>query len=251
MHRFRFHHAALVLSFAIASGLAFAQDADIVVGQSADWGAHLTDASGMSLYLYERDEPDALSCVDACTDNWPPLIVDGDVEVGEGLDSELAGTVERPDGSLQATYGGHPVYTYVRDAEAGDTNGQGLGGAFFLVSPQGTTLTERAELERVEMDDDLYTALMSEGQTTYASQCAMCHASDGAGQIGPSLQSNDLLGNNEFLIGRILNGFPAHGMPPFRSQLTDREIAAVSTFVRNSWENDFGGVFEEEVSELR
>lgn len=250
MHRFRLH-VSLVLLLAIATGLAFAQDAAIAVGESPNWGAHLTDASGMSLYLYDRDEPGALACLDACTNNWPPVLVNGEVVVAGGLDPELADTVERPDGSLQATYGGHPLYTYARDGAAGDTNGQGLGGAFFLVSLEGTSLTERAERQRVEMDDDLYAALMSEGETAFAAQCAVCHAADGAGQIGPSLQSNDLLGNNEFLIGRILNGFPDHGMPAFRSQLTDREIAAIATFIRNSWENDFGGVFEEEVSELR
>jgi len=233
----------------MAASLGHAQD--LATTETADWGTVLTNADGMSLYLYMEDVDGELACVGACTNNWPPVLIEGEPAVAEGLDDAVAATVIRGDDARQLTYGGHPLYTYVRDREPGDTNGQALGDAFFLVSPDGTAVTERTALERVEMDDDLFAALMSEGEGVYASQCAVCHADDGAGKIGPSLQTNDLLGNTEFLIGRILNGFAEHGMPPFRGQLTDREIASVATFVRNSWGNDFGGVFEEEVSELR
>lgn len=252
MHRFHVTALAISLALALLASASLAQQGTTLSAATApEWGTFLVDRAGMSVYLYERDEPGALACVDACVNNWPPVVADGDVSVGDGLDPELVGSVERPDGTMQLTYGGHPLYTYARDSEAGDTNGQGLGGAFFLVAPGGTSITERAPLERVDMDAALYEELMTIGESTYAAQCAVCHAADGAGQIGPSLRENDLLGNTEFLAGRILNGFPEHGMPPFRSQLTDKEIAAVATFVRNSWNNDFGGVFEEEVSDLR
>ena len=252
MHRFRVHALALSLALTLLVSLANAQqDTTLSTAEAQEWGTHLVGADGMSVYLYERDEPEALACVDACTNNWPPVTADGDLTVGESLDPALVGTVERPDGTTQVTYGGHPLYTYARDSEPGDTNGQGLGGAFFLVSAAGESIVERAPLERVEMDAALFDELFTIGESAYAAQCAVCHAADGTGQIGPSMQENDLLGNTDFLAGRILNGFPAHGMPPFRSQLTDKEIAAVATFVRNSWGNDFGGVFEEEVSDLR
>jgi len=233
----------------VAASLGYAQD--LATTDTTDWGTVLTNADGMSLYLYREDADGELACVGACTNNWPPLSVEGEPAVGEGLDDALAGTVARPDGAQQVTYGGHPLYTYARDREPGDTNGQALGDAFFLVTPGGTAATERVALERVEMDEDLFAALMAEGESSFAAQCAVCHADDGAGKIGPSLQSNDLLGNTEFLIGRILNGFEAHGMPAFRDQLTDRQIASIATLVRNSWGNDFGGVFEEGVRELR
>lgn len=251
MHRcFRALVLSLVLGLVASIGVA-QQDATLSTADAQAWGTYLVDQNGMSVYLYEQDEPDALACLDACTNNWPPVVADGDATIADLLDPELIGSVERPDGTMQVTYGGHPLYTYARDREPGATNGQGLGGAFFLVSPSGESIVERAPLERVEMDAALYEELMTVGESAYAAQCAVCHAGDGAGQIGPSLRENDLLGNTDFLAGRILNGFPEHGMPPFRTQLTDREIAAVATFVRNSWGNDFGGVFEEEVSELR
>lgn len=252
MHRCRILVLATSLALALLASVGVAQPgATLSTADSQEWGAHLVDRDGMSVYLYERDEPGALACIDACTNNWPPVLADGDVTIGEGLNVDLVGTVERPDGAVQVTYAGHPLYTYVRDAEPGDDNGQGLGGAFFLVAPTGVAIVESEPLERVEMDAALYEELMSIGAPTYAAQCAVCHAPDGAGKIGPSLQENDLLGNTEFLVGRILNGFTDHGMPPFRDQLTDKEIAAVATFVRNSWGNEFGGVFAEEVSDLR
>lgn len=249
MHRVRFVLLSLLIA---ASGLAMAQDTiRLSTVDGADWGVHVVVGEGMSVYLYEPDEGGAIACVDACTNNWPPVIADSDITVGEELDRGLVDTVERPDGTSQVTYGGHPLYTYVRDAEAGDANGQGLGGAFFLLSPGGDAVVERAAREPVGMDAELFEELMTAGETNFAAQCAVCHAADGTGKIGPSLHENDLLGDTGFLAGRILNGFRAHGMPPFRDQLTDREIAAVATFVRNSWGNDFGGVFEEEVTELR
>lgn len=252
MHRSHVRAFAISLVLALLASASVAQQgATLSVATAPEWGTYLVDGAGMSVYLYQRDEPGELACLDACVNNWPPVVVEGDIAVGDGLTPELAGSVERPDGTQQATYGGHPLYTYVRDSEPGDTNGQGLGGAFFLVAPGGSSITERAPLERVEMEAALYEELMTTGESTYAAQCAVCHASDGTGQIGPSLQENDLLGNTDFLVGRILNGFAAHGMPPFRGQLSDHEIAAVATFVRNSWGNDFGGVFEKEVSELR
>jgi predicted lipoprotein with Yx(FWY)xxD motif/cytochrome c553 len=213
----------------------------------------LLDAEGRSLYLYTADgvDGDPLACVDACLNNWPPLVVEGDVVVGEGLDGALVGSVERSDGTLQVTYGGHPLYTYARDRAPGDTNGQALGGAFFLVGATGEAAQERAEYQRADMDPELLDALFAEGRSVYANQCAVCHGSEGLGQIGPGLDDNRLLGDNAFLIGRILNGFPEHGMPPFRDQLDDRQIAAVATFVRDSWGNEFGGVFEQEVSDMR
>lgn len=243
-------------AFVVAAGAAaLAQESDgtdVQLSEPGDYGMVLVDDEGMSLYLYTEDG-DTIACVDACTTNWRPLTVeDGEsVSVARELDPELVDTVERPDGTLQVTYGGNPLYTYARDAEPGSTNGQSLGGSFFLVSVVGEAVRERVPQERVDMEPDLFDALFEEGRSLYSNQCAVCHGGDGQGQVGPSLETNRLLGNNEFLIARILNGFPEHGMPAFRGQLDDREIAAVSTFIRDSWGNEFGGIYEEEVIDLR
>ena len=59
----------------------------------------------------------------------------------------LIGTTQRSDGTSQVTYNGHPLYTFVKDQNAGDTNGEGLtafGGAWYVLSPAGTDITAAA-----------------------------------------------------------------------------------------------------------
>ncbi|HTO00836.1 MAG TPA: hypothetical protein VL068_09205, partial [Microthrixaceae bacterium] len=55
---------------------------------------------------------------------------------------DLLGTIERPDGSLQVTANGHPLYQYSGDSQAGDTNGQGIDGTWFALSSAGKAVQE-------------------------------------------------------------------------------------------------------------
>jgi predicted lipoprotein with Yx(FWY)xxD motif len=107
-------------------------------------GAYLTAADGRALYTLEgTDDPSA--CVDECAEAWPPFIrADGDVSTADaaagGLQPRLIGTVQRPDGTSQVTYGGHPLYFYTRDTERGQTAGQDVTdewGEWYLVQPTG------------------------------------------------------------------------------------------------------------------
>ena len=61
---------------------------------------------------------------------------------GEGVDATLLGTITRDDGSTQVTYNGWPLYYFQDDAAPGDTNGQGLDGVWFLVSPEGEAIEQ-------------------------------------------------------------------------------------------------------------
>jgi predicted lipoprotein with Yx(FWY)xxD motif len=67
------------------------------------------------------------------------LIAKGEVKAGGGgdVDASLLGTSARDDGTLQVTYNGHPLYHFAGDQAPGDTNGQGVGGIWFVVSPAG------------------------------------------------------------------------------------------------------------------
>ncbi|CAA9579968.1 MAG: hypothetical protein AVDCRST_MAG86-2662 [uncultured Truepera sp.] len=89
----------------------------------------------------------------------------------------------------------------------------------------------------------------NEGEQVYQ-QCAACHGAEGEG-IGaaPALAGNQNLQEASYHISRILNG--GAGMPAFRDQLSDAEIAAVATFERTSWGNDFGEVTAEQVAQER
>lgn len=120
----------------------------LTVETSAAHGDYIADAAGMSLYMFENDERGVngtaavSNCYDQCAENWPPLITDGEAEAGDGVQADLIGTTERTDGSMQLTYGGYPLYYFVRDEGAGNTAGQGVGEVWFLVSPAGEIIPD-------------------------------------------------------------------------------------------------------------
>lgn len=101
-------------------------------------GTYLVDARGRSLYLFTLDTDRTSSCEGECAEAWPPLL--GDPVGGEGVDQTLLGNAERGNGSIQVTYGGHPLYLYSGDGEAGDINGHGFNDVWFLVGPEGDPL---------------------------------------------------------------------------------------------------------------
>jgi predicted lipoprotein with Yx(FWY)xxD motif len=243
---------ALLVCLTAAFSSAVAQGAaQVQLSTSGSYGAHLATAGDGSLYLYLKDEQgaDSSACVDSCTRNWPPLLTDGEPVAAEGVDAALIGTVERPEGT-QVTYNGWPLYTYARDSKPGDTLGQKLGNAFFLLSPAGDSLTEEVAQDGPEVSAEAFEELMTVGEQAYASSCAACHGAEGEGLLGPAMAANPNLSRSSFVAGRILNGFIEHGMPPF-AHLSDEQVAGISTFVRNSWTNEFGAVTPEEVNELR
>jgi predicted lipoprotein with Yx(FWY)xxD motif len=109
---------------------------------AAGFGSILTDAQGRSLYLFEQDTTSKSTCNVGCAPTWPALTVTGQPIAGDGVDSSLLGTTMRDDGTTQVTYAGHPVYTYSGDGAAGDTNGEGVGGIWFLVSAKGEAVMQ-------------------------------------------------------------------------------------------------------------
>jgi predicted lipoprotein with Yx(FWY)xxD motif len=131
---------------ATGSLAALAQDAaELTVRESPEHGQYVADGEGMALYMFEADtrgegDTEAVStCYDDCADAWPPLVAEG-AQAGDQVESDLIGTIERRDGEMQVTYGGWPLYYFVRDEAAGDTNGQdveGFGAEWYLVSPSG------------------------------------------------------------------------------------------------------------------
>lgn len=230
-----------------------AAPADVAVVANADYGDVLATPSGNSLYLYVEDTDGTSVCVDACANNWPALLVgdDGVATAGSGVDQTLLGTSPRADGGVQITYNGHPLYTFRRDTAEGTTRGQKLGDAFFLVSPKGDAVTDKLAQQKADIDPAAFEELMTTGGHLFTANCAVCHGPTGGGGIGPALAGNSILGNAAFVAERILHGFIEHGMPGFGTALDDHQIAAIATFVRNSWGNDYGAVLDKEVTEQR
>ena len=72
---------------------------------------------------------------------WPPLLKSGPVTVGKGVDASLVGTLRRPGGSTQLSYGGHPLYTYNLDITPGMVTGQAIdqdGGLWYVLNAKGS-----------------------------------------------------------------------------------------------------------------
>ena len=98
-------------------------------------GTSLAGRDGLTLYVQIEEEGGTIVCVDDCLTNWPPLIEP--VAAGADADGSLLGTIERPEGTTQATYNGFPLYYFAGDTAEGDANGEGLGGVWFIANPGG------------------------------------------------------------------------------------------------------------------
>jgi predicted lipoprotein with Yx(FWY)xxD motif len=99
--------------------------------------AVLTSSSGKTLYWFAPDTSTTSKCTGSCATYWPP--VTGPVTAGSGVTGTL-GTITRSDGTMQATYDGHPLYTYVGDTAAGQAKGNGLnlsGGLWYEMTVSG------------------------------------------------------------------------------------------------------------------
>lgn len=122
----------LAFTFAFPFGAA-AANPTVQTGQSSGLGTFLTDARGMTLYQYKKDPPNNSTCANACAAAWPPLVVTGTPSLAPGVSGRL-GTITRADGKQQVTYNGIPLYGYAGDQNPGDTNGQGVGNVWSVVT---------------------------------------------------------------------------------------------------------------------
>jgi predicted lipoprotein with Yx(FWY)xxD motif len=84
----------------------------------------LTNASGRTLYWFAPDTPSRSACYGECAAYWPP--VTGAPQAGPGVALSKLGTIRRTDGSLQVTYDGHPLYTYIGDTGPGQASGNDI-----------------------------------------------------------------------------------------------------------------------------
>ena len=97
----------------------------------------LTNSKGFTLYSFAPDTATTSNCNGTCAQNWPP--VTGPVTAA-GVTGTF-GTIKRSDGSIQATFDGHPLYTFVGDTAPGQAKGNGLnaaGGLWHEITSSGT-----------------------------------------------------------------------------------------------------------------
>jgi predicted lipoprotein with Yx(FWY)xxD motif len=97
----------------------------------------LTNAAGFTLYSFAPDTPTTSNCNGTCAQNWPP--VKGPA-TASGVTGTF-GTIKRSDGSVQATFDGHPLYAFAGDTAPGQNKGNGLnaaGGLWHEITTAGT-----------------------------------------------------------------------------------------------------------------
>lgn len=106
-----------------------------------DLGEVVVDAEGMVVYYFTNDEADSgvSACEGGCLEAWPPVLSDSETPEVEGVTGEV-GTIETPDGELQVTINGMPIYYFAEDEAPGDTNGQGVNEVWYVVAPDGTMI---------------------------------------------------------------------------------------------------------------
>jgi predicted lipoprotein with Yx(FWY)xxD motif len=96
---------------------------DVLKSRSIGGVNLLTDAKGLTLYWFAPDTSTKSVCYGSCAAYWPP--VTGTPSAGPGVTGQL-GTINRTGGTKQATYDGHPLYTYIGDSAPGTASGNNL-----------------------------------------------------------------------------------------------------------------------------
>jgi predicted lipoprotein with Yx(FWY)xxD motif len=121
----------VMLGFASESRAQAQMPAGVHTMKSAAGANMLVDGKMMTLYTFAKDQPGVSNCYDNCAKNWPPLMAAADAKpMGDWT------IVMRKDGGRQWAYKGMPLYTWIKDAKAGDATGDGMGqGAWKIAVP--------------------------------------------------------------------------------------------------------------------
>jgi predicted lipoprotein with Yx(FWY)xxD motif len=129
------------------SGMSSGQAALEKIKTSA--GPVLADAKGFTVYWYAKDTRMSSACTGACATAWPPVMGKPMAVMGVRLVGKF-GTITRANGVLQATYKGHPLYTYAGDSAPGQAKGNGVGGVWHVlkVNPIGAMAPSAAMSSR-------------------------------------------------------------------------------------------------------
>ena len=251
----------MVLAFALALGQSSTSAPTVQVATSKTYGTYLVDGNGQSLYVLSSDSKDTSTCSGACAQAWPPLAVTGTPTAASGVAASLLGTIKRQDGTLQVTYNGLPLYTFVKDKASGDTNGEGVnahGGEWDLVSPYGESIKppapgqqqhgERQAADGVERQRHGAVEPARRGPTDLRQHLLGLSRSQWRRRQGAEIRRERQAENTEMVVRQIFYG--GHFMPPFGKALSKDQIAGAATYVRTSWGNDYGAVTAKEVSQI-
>ena len=116
-----------------------ATKATVSAASNATLGKIIVGSNGLTLYDYTVDHGKVVKCVGACAAQWPPVLIAKNAKpvAGPGITASKLGTVKRPDGTMQVTYGGYALYRFAGDTKKGQVNGQGIEKEWYVIAPSG------------------------------------------------------------------------------------------------------------------
>jgi len=94
----------------------------------------LTNTQGMTLYYFTNDTPTTSACTASCLQNWPPLVFSGSGSPTSSMTLPGSLSVVTTPSGQQVAYQGHLLYTFAGDTAAGQTNGEGKFGVWFVAT---------------------------------------------------------------------------------------------------------------------
>ena len=104
-------------------------------------GTIVVDGKGMTAYYFDKDTADSGKsvCTDQCATSWPAIEATSATPSVDGVTGKV-GTITGVDGKPQITIDGRPIYLFAGDSKAGDVAGQGVGGVWFVIAPDGSEM---------------------------------------------------------------------------------------------------------------
>jgi predicted lipoprotein with Yx(FWY)xxD motif len=120
-----------------------AAGAGVMTTTAPGLGSIIVDSTGRTIYRYDKDSntPPTSNCTGGCLAAWPPVPATTTVT---GIASSLIGSITGSDGSKQLTIGGWPVYYFAQDSAPGQVSGQGVGGIWWVLAPNGSEVKAAA-----------------------------------------------------------------------------------------------------------
>lgn len=132
----------------VAGALHVAKSATVMTRKVKKLGVILVNSRGRTLYMFVPDHRKKVTCKRKCAKVWPPLKIKKGRRptAGGAARQKLLGTDANPSGGRVVTYNRWPLYTYIADSRAGQTNGQAIklnGGLWYVLSPAGTVIKKK------------------------------------------------------------------------------------------------------------
>jgi predicted lipoprotein with Yx(FWY)xxD motif len=118
--------AAVIAALLAPAGARAGQASKLVArqAQNATLGRTvLTTTKGLTLYILSAETSGRFICTRSCLSNWHPLLVRAGVKPKGPV---KLGTMKRPEGKIQVTFKGRPLYRFSGDSKAGDVSGEGI-----------------------------------------------------------------------------------------------------------------------------